>query len=269
MQPGGIVYIENIFLINLVMNLFLLRLTGRILGKPPSFLRCLLGSVLGSVGYCVVLCVPGITYTQKVTAGMIPVGTLMTKLGLKTKGKKELFYGTGWMFVVAFLLGGFMIFLKGRLPFFGQYHKSGIVIAGLGFAGYEIFRKGIDNLQQRKEQRFRRVRLPADAGELEITALVDTGNGLVDPISNKPVAVLEEEVWKHMQAGMRPEKYKVIPFHSIGKEHGILDGYEIEVMKVEGDMGTCLYENVIIAVFKGKISRSGTYQMILPPELSI
>ena len=66
---------------------------------------------------------------------------------------------------------------------------------------------------------------------------------------------------------MRPEKFKVIPYHSIGKDNGILEGYEIDTIKVKGNECEKQYDKVIVAVFKGKVSKGGSYQMILPPEL--
>lgn len=268
-QSESIVYIENIFLLNLVMNLFLLRLTGRILGKKSSFGRCFGGSVIGTAGYCTILCLPGISYAWKVFAGMIPVGLFMVKLGLKAEGKRELCYGTGWLFTFSFLLGGFILFLRGRPWFPEPYNNSAIVTVLLGLIGYELAGRGLDHWRQKKEERFRKVRLIADEGEIEILALVDTGCGLVDPLSKKPVAILEENIWNCMKLQMRPEKYKVIPFHSIGRDHGFLEGYEVESIKVRGDFGEHRYQKVIIAVFKGKISKNGGYQMILPTELSI
>ena len=68
---------------------------------------------------------------------------------------------------------------------------------------------------------------------------------------------------------MKPEKYKIIPYHSIGKDSGLLEGYEIDSMEVKGSMGEKQYEKVIVAIFNGKISKRGGYQMVLPLELSI
>ena len=68
---------------------------------------------------------------------------------------------------------------------------------------------------------------------------------------------------------MKPEKYKIIPYHSIGKDSGVLEGYEIDTMEISTSMGKRQFDKVVIAVFKGKVSRKGSYQMILPPELSI
>lgn len=265
-QAEGVVYIEKIFLLNLLMNLFLLRLTAGTCGKTVSVKRCFAGGFFGALAYCLILCLPELSYMGKVLTGMLPVGLFMVKLTLKTKGAKELLYGTGRLFTFSFLLGGFMLFLKGRV---WNFAGSSLLTILAGWIGYEIIRKGVDGWKQKKKDCFRTVTLPADHGKLEVSALVDTGCGLVDPLSRKPVAVLEEKVWEYMSGQKRPEKYRVIPFHSIGKEHGYLEGYEVEFMKVTGKLEECEYEKVIIAVFQGKMSKCGNYQMILPPELSV
>lgn len=269
MQTEGNIYLEDIFLLNLIMNLYLLKLTGKVLKYKTGFFKVFAGSLLGAAGYCAVLCIPDVAYGWRLLFGMLPIGVCMIRLSLGIKGRKELGYAAGWLFTFAFLLGGFIIFLKGKLPFLHQYKDTLFWVAGMGFIGYELLRKGLEISLRRKEAVFKKVRLAADMGDMEVTALVDTGNGLIDPVSQKPVAVLEEESWQKMTGWMRPEKYHVIPFHSIGKEHGLLGGYEVGLMEVEDEIGVRQYNNVIIAVFKGKLSKTGGYQMILPPELSI
>ena len=80
---------------------------------------------------------------------------------------------------------------------------------------------------------------------------------------------MDEEVWNSLKRWMRPEKYKMIPYHSIGKERGLLEGYEIDEIVVKGHTGRKQFEKVIVAVYKGKVSGKGSYQMILPFQLSI
>ena len=110
--------------------------------------------------------------------------------------------------------------------------------------------------------------LNGDERELQILGLIDTGNGLTDPVSGQPVAIMEETVWNEMQKEKRPEKYKVIPFHSIGKKRGILEGYEVERIEIECESEKKELTNVTIAVFQGKLSVKGDYQIILPPQWS-
>ena len=269
MTKSGVVYIENIFILNLIMNFYLLKLTAKVLNLKPCLKRLILGSIAGAVGYCLVISIPCFSYTLKVMAGMLPVGILMIKLGLNITGIKALLYGIGWMFTFSFILGGFILFLKGKLPVVYESVQGGIFIMACGLLGYELFQSAIAVHKSKAQNRFCTVRLDTDKGWLKIAALIDTGNGLTDPISHKPVAVLEEEIWRSMTKWMRKEKFRVIPYHSIGKEHGILEGYEVDRFEVECDTGMKTQNNVIVAVFKGKLSECGGYQMILPPELLI
>ncbi len=268
-QLRSTIYIDSIFLLNLVMDLYLLTLTGKVLGKTATYSRIFAGSVTGALGYCVVLCLPGIPYMLKVLIGMFPTGALMIKIGCRTKGLRELLRGEGYLFTFSFLLGGFIIFLKSKIPLLAENSDSMAIIAGTGFMGFLICRKLIFVFQKRKQEHFCQVFIPGDSGQVEIRALIDTGNGLIEPVSKKPVAILEENKWENLRMWMKPEKFKMIPYHSIGKENGMLEGYEVGAMEVKGDTGEKQFDKVIIAIFKGKISQKGGYEMILPPELSI
>lgn len=269
MQTESKIYLENVFLLNLIMNCYLLKLTGSVQKRKIRFFRVFAGSVLGAAGYCVLLCIPDFTHGWMIPLGMSGIGILMIRIGLEIKRFRELVYTVGWMFTMAFLLGGFIIFLKGKIPFIYRYENTMVFVAGMGFVGYELLKKGLEAYFCKKENTLRKVKISTDMGTVEIMAFVDTGNRLIDPVSQKPVAVLEEESWQKMTGWMRPEKYRVIPFYSIGKAHGLLDGYEVGCMEVDSEMGVRQHENVIIAIFKGKLSKTGGYQMILPPELSI
>lgn len=162
-----------------------------------------------------------------------------------------------------------MIFLKSEISLFHRQSDSIAAVAGMGFAGFVICRKLICVWEKKKQTHFCRVWIPGDTGRVEVMALIDTGNGLIEPVSRKPVAILEEEEWKKLRIWMKPEKFKIIPYHSIGKANGMMEGYEVDTVEVKGQNGEKRFDKVIIAVFKGKISKKGGYQMILPPELSI
>ncbi len=268
-QLQGTIYIDSIFLLNMVMDFYLLALTAKALGKTAMYARIFAGSAIGAAGYCIVLCLPQIPYMLKVLLGMVPIGMLMIKIACKAKGYGELLRGLGYLYFFSFLIGGFIIFLRGRNSLFAEYEDSIILLAGLGFAGFALCTGVIAIYRKRQKEHFCRVSIPGDEGILMVDALVDTGNGLVEPVSRKPVAILEAGQWENLKLWMKPEKYKIIPYHSIGKDSGLLEGYEIDTMKVKGSMGEKQYEKVIVAIFKGKISGKGSYQMVLPPELSI
>ena len=259
-----VIYIDSIFMMNLIMDFFLLSLTAGTLKKTATFLRILAGSLIGSIGYCLVLCFANIPYYMMVLCFMIPIAMVMVKTGCAAKGVKEILYGTGYLFTYAFLLGGSLLFLKRRFPMLGS--DSLILTGVLEYLGFLLCRKGIKKYNEARNNHFCRVVITGDKTTLLISGLVDTGNGLREPISGKPVAILEKEIWKKMKCWERPEKYKVIPFHSIGKERGTLEGYEVDRIRIEYENGSKELSGVLIAVFDGRLSAKGRYQMLLPPE---
>ncbi|MCM1127118.1 MAG: sigma-E processing peptidase SpoIIGA [Lachnospiraceae bacterium] len=270
MQTPNTIYIDSVFLLNLVMDLYLLKLTAKVLGRTATYPAILAGSTAGALGYCMVLCIPGASYGAKVLFGMLPVGMLMIKITFRTKRFAELFRIMGYLYFFSFLMGGFMLFLKRKIPFLGKHENMLPLLLLLGFAGYALCAGGIARWEQNRKNCFCTVVIAGDdAKPVKVKALIDTGNGLSDPVSHKPVAVLDEKVWENMKRWMRPEKYKIIPYHSIGKERGLLEGYEIDEMTVIESTGERQFEKVIIAVFKGNVSGKGSYQMILPFQLSI
>lgn len=268
-QLQGTIYIDSIFLLNLVMDLYLLTLTARMLGKTATYPRIFAGSVVGAAGYCIVLCLPGIPYMLKVLLGMVPVGMLMIKIAYRMKGIRELLRALGYLYLLSFLMGGFIIFLKGKIRLLSVHGDSAAAVAGIGFVFFVMIRKLIQGYRKRRGEHFCKVSIPGDEGVVTIEALIDTGNGLVEPVSHRPVAILDADKWDGLRRWMKPEKYKIIPYHSIGKDSGVLEGYEIDTMEISTSMGKRQFDKVVIAVFKGKVSRKGSYQMILPPELSI
>lgn len=259
-----VVYIDGIFMMNLIMDFFLLSLTAGILKKTATFLRTLTGSLIGSVGYCLALCLVDLPYYMMVLFFMIPTAMIMVKVGCRTKGVKEVLYGTGYLFTYAFLMGGALLFLRNRLAVFGT--NSMIFTVFLGYLGFLVCRRGIQKYAAARENHFCRVIIPGDESHLLICGLIDTGNGLREPVSGRPVAILEKEIWNKMKRWKRPEKFRIIPFHSIGKARGTLEGYEVDHIRIEYENGSKELHGVLIAVFDGRLSSKGRYQMLLPPE---
>jgi len=260
------IYIERVFIINLVLNIFILILTAKTLKLSATRLRILAGGIIGALGYCLTLLLP-VTYTVKVLVGLVPVSVFMAKVTFNSQGIKNILRQTGFLFVYAFLIGGLMLFLQRQIPIIGLYADKVWLILVLAYAVYAGLNFLLKWHKQNREDDFLKVSIPNGVNEVIVTALVDTGNGLVEPISKKPVAILDETVWEELKSLMKPEKTKVIPYHNISKTHGLMTGYEIGEIFIEKSGQREKYENVIVAISPGKISRNNKYQMILNPQI--
>lgn len=197
---------------------------------------------------------------------MLPVSVLICLKVYKTGTLKEALRQTGYLYCVAFFLGGSLLFLERRIPFLQTMKSSALLI---GFCAGVIYEGGkglVRYLQKRKDCPFCTVILQGDSEELQVTALIDTGNGLKDPVSGRSVSILEEAVFHKLKEGFFPEKLKVIPYRSVGKEHGLMMGVEVQNIRIRINGEERSLPKGILAMYQGKLSESGSYQMILSPE---
>ena len=77
-----------------------------------------------------------------------------------------------------------------------------------------------------------RATLHREKSAITVTALVDSGNSLTEPISGKPVCVVEEKIVRGLW-GKSMKGFRAIPFHSVGQNHGILEGYLLPGLSLE------------------------------------
>ena len=98
-------------------------------------------------------------------------------------------------------------------------------------------------------------------------ALFDTGNLLTDPVTGKPVSVVEETEETKKWLEKYPEKYKIIPYRSVGNEHGLLEGLVVDEMIIQKEKEQVVKKGAVIALYKGKLSKNGDFQMILNHSL--
>jgi stage II sporulation protein GA (sporulation sigma-E factor processing peptidase) len=95
-----------------------------------------------------------------------------------------------------------------------------------------------------------------------VTALVDSGNSLVEPISGKPVSVISKDTLNKLR-GNEQDIYRAIPYRSIGRS-GILKGYLMQEVEIKLNGVTKVCRDVYVAVPDEYTASEG---MILNPLL--
>lgn len=105
------------------------------------------------------------------------------------------------------------------------------------------------------------VTLGIEGKTIHVRALCDTGNSLVEPVTKKPVSVIEKDCLKSVEpCGM---KYLLIPYHTVGEENGLMQAFVADCMETEGKV----VENAVVGIHEGKLSVNGNYEMILHPDI--
>lgn len=247
------VYVDVYFIENMLLDMLVLLSVAFLLGKKPVLWRLFAASVLGGVGAVLILWA-GFRYGIVYILSVLVLDVAMCFL---------LFFDIRQMLmqVIYFHSIGFI------------YTKIGSCIAALGFGHFErivasvllvaavLFVSAYKKRLEKK--RLYTVHIVEGGKQLDFQALFDTGNSLTDPYTGKPVSIVEENddilCWLHT----KPQKYRIIPFRSIGKENGILEGTQVEELIICSKEGQKVEKDAVIALYKGRLSGDGSFQMIL------
>lgn len=229
-NPGmETLYIDSLFILNLVINYLLLLISGRVCGLVLRRGRYFFAAVLGA-GYAVGMYLPGLEFLA--LPGMKLCLWLI--MALMAYAREENMLRCGVVFAaVSAAFGGFLwaIELAGGRPAFDMRTML------LSFAlCYGLLRLIFGGKARLAEQKRVKLRLELSGRSTEFMALVDTGNQLRDPISGRAVlvaspaalsplfpgfeALLEMEAVELMEKSEGLDelrgKFRLLPFSSLG-----------------------------------------------------
>ena len=267
-------YLDIYFLENLVMNYTVLRMITIVEKKHPSRIRCLLTAVLGSMAMCLMMTF-GVYKVQWMTAIVcMTVEAGMTLAAFGWQGWKKLMYRAVIFRLLSLLAEGSWQILRDyfHMPF--PYSMA----AGILLPFFVLLKV---RTREKKEQFLYPVTVVFHGRRKQITALWDSGNQLRQPLTGRPVHIIELEAVQpllekeerrelmrllEMQTVEYPSgMFSFVPYQSIGKKHGILPVLKLDEIRVEKENETVDTPEVLAAVSKEAVSRSGAYQMILHP----
>lgn len=252
-----VLYLDVYFLENVLLNLVLLIFTLILMGRHIRLIRLLSASMLGGVLALLPMLLRlryGILYILLIML----TGLLIVAIASGSKSKEEQWTATMYFYVMSFVWNRLFTGLERMLG--TEYTLcAAVVTAIMGIvSGYLCYRRHIV-----KKQTIYNVEVELLGRRMTLKALLDTGNGLREPISGRPVSIMEREVYDTLCHQTIQERYRVIPYHSIGKEHGILQGTEVDELIIWRENEPYVQKKAVIALYEGKLSRNGSYQMIL------
>lgn len=307
------VYIDVIFIINFVMDILLLMIVKKILKCRSTKLRMIFGGVIGAFGACILAVIPELNGFLQFLLSYCLICTGMVSVSYIQNGWKARLKSIAVLYITTFFLGGvlnslyyysklgvfFHDLMNGRL--FGNLNKTYFVIAILFgtiaiivfIHTYYSFRKG--------DSRLYATELFYREKKVRVVGLLDTGNGLYDPIYGKPVIIgeysvisklLSEQQAKILQTwldnldrngistsrkGLLGEimqdnseerlNIMMIPYHSVGKKNGILPAFTMDKVILWDEEEQICNEKVLTAVCADRLSKQNEYQLILHKDI--
>jgi len=295
------VYVDVMLAVNLVMDFFILWAVGRLAHLPIKTGRLLLGAVLGAA-YSLVIFFPESTILNSLGA-KIACSLLMILVAYYPLKIKVFLYSVAYLYMISFAMGGAVIAAAyladnssgyvrvfspgdslGNSLHYGWLLMGILVALIIGWGGLVYLRR--NRLQQ---ELINSLTIALPGRTLQLKALLDTGNQLSEPLTNRPVVVVEagalqqalpKSIWNALQheelemvelaAGLEPEwasRLRLIPYSSVGKNNGMMAGIRPDWVEVTGRVGSIRSSNVILGLVYRTLSREGRYQALLPPAI--
>ncbi len=252
-------YLDVLFLVNFMMDFLILLIAREILKCNTKVWNIAIGAMLGAGLVCLLYIIPLYPIVRLLLSHTV-INVVMVTIGLKVRDCVMFFKSIAVLYIGSFLLGGI-------IQYFNQYIRLGSLYFAMVIFSYclvKVIWRFICMLRLNQE-RWCKVTIYLANTNIQVEAIIDTGNTLVDPYTNKPVSILDEKYKKIIEVDALKENIRYIPYHSIGGS-GVMIAFKAKKIHIIG-MREAWIQEPIIAFSNEKISKSSSYQMIVNPEV--
>ena len=292
------IYIDIIFLENLIMNSIILYATSIILKIKPKIIRIIASSTIGSI-YSIIIYITKIEiYTSVISKAILAV--IMVYVAFYPQNIKKMCKQIAIFYLTSFVFGGVTlyliyyikpqeIFIKNGM-FVGEYVLKVIMLGAIvAFITIKISLKIIKTKITSKDM-YCKIKFKLNEKLVETKAMIDTGNLAKEPITNTPVVIVESSLLENVLpfpilnnlekilCGDLSEisedaqekfisKFRCIPFSSLGKQNGMLLGIRIEELQVFTEEENKITKNVIIGIYDKSLTKRGEYRALIGIDL--
>lgn len=257
------VYLDVYFILNLILNLFVVGMTGILRGKRLSVRRLCLASVIVAGGSTILYAVHFFVGKWLLFIGMAGM-PLLVYMAFPTKRLRE-WRGDCLLFLlVALVVGGALTAetsVVNRL-FGGMAESKGIslklILSGLIGLSFAFVWLAGELVRLRQGQKSTEEAVLSHRGRsYSLRVLFDTGNCLVSPYTGERVAILASDLARKLDLEQEQNPL-YIPYHSIGGS-GVLPAYRLDVLQMthHGRL-----EHVLVAV-SDELGEEQDIQMIV------
>lgn len=295
------IYLDVLFLENVVMNYLILVMTARFSKNRASNLRMFLGALVGASYVVVMVLLPGmkVYYTAfaKIILSLVMVAVTFSPEKVVSFIKTlAIFYVATFLFAgAAFALlyfdqsGGFV---RNGIVYVFWKSKWTVLLLSIILVGIiaRIFWE-IMQLKLAKSKLMVHLKIVFGDRITGMEALIDTGNSLHDPITNMPVVVVEytavkdilpEDIQSIFEESRENDlssvtgiisssswfsRFRLIPYTSLGKDNGMLLGFRPDYILLGTENEEKGIQDVIVGIYNRSLSRSRDYKALLGPEL--
>lgn len=212
-----IVYLDLVFLINFIMDFYILSSVKFLLRLNTKVIRILLGTVIGSLSFILLFFeINNLVFNIL----KIVISILMV---LITFGKSEFFNKLFYLYIVSIVLGGTLYLINDSLGyevnsfiFINNGYSINLIVLLL-ISPLILFLYVKEHLKYKKKINTKYdVIIKLKNKKINVIGFLDTGNKLVDPYFNKPIILLNKKY-----INLKGKRIIYVPFTSLNN-NGLL-----------------------------------------------
>lgn len=292
-----VIYFDVVLLINFLMNFLILVFVAIVLKLKVNIAKLLAGAIIGCL-FLISIIKPDLVILETLSFKLI-LSAAMILASFRPCGLKDFIKILGFFYLVSFMVGGgaFALFYFYNLSY--PNSSNTLLINNISVPWWILlisssilllFFKYLWPLLYRmlsKDILLVPMKVEFDDRGLEITALIDTGNDLRDPVSNYPVIIVEfnairslfsselqavfmnepdvdfKEIGELISKSKWAKRFRIIPFESIGKSRGLMLGFKPDMISVNFDNKILEIKNAVLGIYQRALSPDGSYRALL------
>ena len=287
-----IVYLDIIFLENVLMNYIIIFTTGMILKNEFKRKNVLLASCIGAI-YSIFMYLNILKITSNFLMKII-LSVIIIKIAFNPKKRKNLLKYLVIFYLVSFIFGGCIFalmyivkpqFVQIRNGMFVGTYPIKIAIAG-GLVAYVVTQISFKMVKTKinKKDMIYAIEIFYKEKSVKLKGLLDTGNLLKDPITGNPVIIVQKDklinlfsqnILNNIEKILGGDvkftieedediflKVRILPFSSIGNENGMLVGIKVDYINILIDETNKKMKDVIVGIYNKKITKNEEYSAI-------
>lgn len=292
------IILEYYLLENFIINFIVLYSTNKITKSNIKIRGIILGTLI-STAYSLVLFLPSLLFLSRFIFKVI-ISALIVYITFSSKSLKTFLYQWLTFYIVSFIFAGAIMSLSSNftniskllskeINLFNVFSIKNILI-GIFIA--LIVSLIVFSYNHRKKE-IERLLVDASiihkARSISIKALVDTGNSLKEPLSNRSVFVVElSKLWSILPQELKGfyentpdvsiedlliklnDKFPLtlIPFKSIGNDNGIILGFRPDkiLIKLKDEEDEIVLHKTIVGIYNGNLSHDNEFSALLNYE---
>lgn len=287
---------EYLFIENFIINYSILQCT-RIITRTKAIKGRIFITAIITALYPFILFLPALSFLTNFYMKII-ISLIIVKLAYNSNSLVLYLKQISAFYVISFIFAGASIgtyyftnsyynilfkpdYLAGNFPI--KYIILGVALGGI------MIKRVVYYYQEKlsKEKELLNVTIHLNNNKSSFTALTDTGNSLIEPLSKSPVFVVEYKVIKNILPQLIREIFennreddfialektmealkdeitiRLIPFKSIGSRNGVLIGFKPDYITIVDGNIEKTYDELLIGIFNDRLSSDNQYNGLL------